>query len=72
MADCRCPICNKKLVDIPYVPSALDSIVCPSCGDCEIGFLIPRELGSVVVDCRCERCGCKWSVRVVLPKNLFG
>ena len=72
MPECRCPECNCKLVDVPYVPSPLDDVVCPRCRCKEIGFFIPREVGSVVVDCRCDVCGLKWSVRVVLPKNLFG
>jgi len=73
MPECRCPECNRKLVELPHVPSPLDNIVCPKCRRRdEIGFFIPVSLGSVVVVCRCERCGCKWSVRVVLPKNFFG
>ena len=72
MADCKCPICKGKMVDLSLAPSPLDNIVCPKCRYKGISFLIPLSLGSVVVDCRCEACGCKWSVRVVLPKNLFG
>ena len=72
MGDCECPICKGKLVTFKHVPSVLDSMVCPVCGCRQIGFLIPLSLGSCVVDCRCEVCGHKWSVRVVLPKNLFG
>jgi len=70
----KCPLCNRELVEVPYVPSPLDDVVCPKCR-CRDGigfFLIPRKVGSVVVDCRCEVCGLKWSVRVVLPKNYFG
>jgi len=72
MAKCNCPVCKGKMVELPLVPSPLDDVVCPKCRCREISFLVPRELGSVVVDCRCERCGCKWSVRLVLPKNLLG
>ena len=73
MVKCKCPICGEKLVDVPRVPSPLDDIrECPKCGCCHIGFLIPKELGECDVDCLCDGCGHKWSVHVVLPKNLFG
>jgi len=72
MADCKCPICKGKMVDLSLAPSPLDNIVCPKCRYKGISFSIPLSLGSVVVDCRCDACGCKWSVRVDLPKNLFG
>jgi len=71
MDGCECPICKGKMVTFKHVPSALDDIVCPKCGCVEIGFLIPLSLGSCVVDCRCMRCSHKWSVHVVLPKNLL-
>jgi hypothetical protein len=73
MAEDECSICGKPLVKIRYVPSALDGIkACPKCNSCDIGFLIPKSLGSCVVDCLCDACGHVWSVRVVLPKNFFG
>ena len=72
MVEHKCSICGHKMRKLRYVPSPLDDVVCPKCCCGEIEFLIPLSLGSVVVDCRCMRCGCKWSVRVVLPKNLFG
>jgi len=72
MADCNCPICKGKMADLSLASSPLDNIVCPKCRCDEIDFLIPQSLGAVGVDCRCMRCGHKWSVRVVLPKNLFG
>lgn len=72
MEKCECPVCKGKMVDFPHVPSPLDDIVCPKCGSNEVCFLIPPSLGSVVVNCICEVCSHKWSVRVVLPKNLFG
>ena len=66
-----CPICNSKMRRFRHVPSPLDDIVCPKCGCHELVFGIPLSLGSCVVDCRCDACGHEWSVRVVLPKNLF-
>jgi len=71
MDDCRCSICNSKMVDFPHVASPLDDVKCPICRCFAIEFLIPQELGEVDVDCRCPM-GHEWSVRVVLPKNLFG
>jgi len=72
MDDCKCPICKGKLVTVKHVPSALDGIVCPKCRCRDVGMAIPLSLGSCVVDCCCGFCGHKWSVHVVLPKNLFG
>lgn len=72
MVEHKCEICGEPLVNIPLVPSALDVIVCPKCGSDDIGFFIPQELGSCVVDCLCGACGHAWSVSVFLPKNLFG
>lgn len=67
-----CPFCNSNLVEFPHVPSPLDNLECPKCHGKELSFLIPLSLGSCVVDCRCEFCGHKWSVRTALPKNFFG
>lgn len=72
MAEDKCSCCGEPLVKLRHVPSALDDIkTCPKCGSHRIGFLIPLSLGSCVVDCLCDACGHKWSVHVVLPKNLL-
>jgi len=73
MVEGRCSICGEPLVKLRHIPSALDDIkTCPKCGCSEIGFFIPQELGSCVVNCLCGACGHKWDVNIVLPKNLLG